>query len=107
MDLMGSNQVWTLIDPPKGPRPVGCKWVYKCKFRDDGEVMAFKARLVAKGYIQRLGVNFEETCRFRPGLWRNDIFSAWVDFEETYSPVPGLQGQACGGRIYSATWGRL
>ncbi|KAL0462291.1 UNVERIFIED_CONTAM: hypothetical protein Slati_0116700 [Sesamum latifolium] len=26
MDSMGSNQVWTLIDPPKGARPVGCKW---------------------------------------------------------------------------------
>ncbi|KAL0355751.1 UNVERIFIED_CONTAM: hypothetical protein Sradi_4022000 [Sesamum radiatum] len=31
MDSMGSNQVWTLVDPPKGARPIGCKWVYKCK----------------------------------------------------------------------------
>ncbi|KAL0434645.1 UNVERIFIED_CONTAM: Retrovirus-related Pol polyprotein from transposon TNT 1-94 [Sesamum radiatum] len=31
MDSMGSNQVWTLVDPPKGARPVGCKWVYKRK----------------------------------------------------------------------------
>ncbi|KAL0453560.1 UNVERIFIED_CONTAM: putative transposon Ty5-1 protein [Sesamum latifolium] len=29
MDSMGSNQVWTFIDPSKGARPVGCKWVYK------------------------------------------------------------------------------
>ncbi|KAL0448605.1 UNVERIFIED_CONTAM: Retrovirus-related Pol polyprotein from transposon RE2 [Sesamum latifolium] len=26
MDSMGSNQVWTLVDPPKGVRPVGYKW---------------------------------------------------------------------------------
>ncbi|KAL0445125.1 UNVERIFIED_CONTAM: hypothetical protein Slati_2235200 [Sesamum latifolium] len=52
MDSMGSNQVWTLVDPPKGARPVGCKWVYKSKFGADGEVTAFKARLVAKGYTQ-------------------------------------------------------
>ncbi|KAL0439350.1 UNVERIFIED_CONTAM: hypothetical protein Slati_2418000, partial [Sesamum latifolium] len=26
---MGLNQVWTVVDPPKGVRPVGCKWVYK------------------------------------------------------------------------------
>ncbi|KAL0410984.1 UNVERIFIED_CONTAM: Retrovirus-related Pol polyprotein from transposon RE2 [Sesamum latifolium] len=58
---MGSNQVWTLVDPPKGVRPVGCKWVYKRKLEADGEVTAFKARLVAKGYTQRPGVNFEET----------------------------------------------
>ncbi|KAL0361245.1 UNVERIFIED_CONTAM: hypothetical protein Sradi_3809000 [Sesamum radiatum] len=25
MDSMGPNQVWTLVDPPKGARPVGCK----------------------------------------------------------------------------------
>ncbi|KAL0361334.1 UNVERIFIED_CONTAM: hypothetical protein Sradi_3817900 [Sesamum radiatum] len=59
MDLMGSNQVWTLVDPSKGVRPAGCKWVYKRKLEADGEVIAFKARLVAQGYTQRLGVDFE------------------------------------------------
>ncbi|KAL0405215.1 UNVERIFIED_CONTAM: hypothetical protein Slati_3835400, partial [Sesamum latifolium] len=52
MDSMGSNQVWTLVDPPKGARPVGCKWVYKHKLGADREVTAFKARLVGKGYTQ-------------------------------------------------------
>ncbi|KAL0404113.1 UNVERIFIED_CONTAM: Retrovirus-related Pol polyprotein from transposon RE2 [Sesamum radiatum] len=61
MDSMGSNQVWTLVDPPKGVRPVGYKWVYKRKHGVEGEVTAFKARLVAKGYTQRPGVDFEET----------------------------------------------
>ncbi|KAL0462559.1 UNVERIFIED_CONTAM: Retrovirus-related Pol polyprotein from transposon TNT 1-94 [Sesamum latifolium] len=61
MDSMGSNQVWAPVYPPKGVRPVGCKWVYKCKLRADGEVTAFKARLVAKGYTLRPGVDFEET----------------------------------------------
>ncbi|KAL0439620.1 UNVERIFIED_CONTAM: hypothetical protein Slati_2445000 [Sesamum latifolium] len=49
MDSTGSNQVWTLVDPPKGVRPVGCKWVYKRKLGADGEVTAFKARLMEKG----------------------------------------------------------
>ncbi|KAL0411099.1 UNVERIFIED_CONTAM: hypothetical protein Slati_3699600 [Sesamum latifolium] len=61
MDSMDSNQVWTLVDPPKGVRPVGCKLVYKRKLGTDGEVTAFKARLVAKRYTQRPGVDFEKT----------------------------------------------
>ncbi|KAL0416842.1 UNVERIFIED_CONTAM: hypothetical protein Slati_3516100 [Sesamum latifolium] len=50
-----------LTNPPKGVRPVGCKWVYKYKLGADGEVTAFKARLVAKGYTQRPVVDFKET----------------------------------------------
>ncbi|KAL0394994.1 UNVERIFIED_CONTAM: Retrovirus-related Pol polyprotein from transposon TNT 1-94 [Sesamum latifolium] len=60
MDSMGSNQVWTMVDPPKGVRPVQYKSIYKRKVGTDGEVTAFKARLVAKGYTQRPGVDFEE-----------------------------------------------
>ncbi|KAL0361142.1 UNVERIFIED_CONTAM: Retrovirus-related Pol polyprotein from transposon TNT 1-94 [Sesamum radiatum] len=60
-DRSGSNEVWILVDPPKGVRPVGCKWVYKHKLGADGEVTAFKVRLVVKGYTQRPGVDFEET----------------------------------------------
>ncbi|KAL0462289.1 UNVERIFIED_CONTAM: hypothetical protein Slati_0116500 [Sesamum latifolium] len=63
MDSMGSNQVWTLVDPPKGIRPVGCKWVYKRKLGADGEVTAVKARLMAKGYTQRSGVDFGRPTR--------------------------------------------
>ncbi|KAL0367426.1 UNVERIFIED_CONTAM: hypothetical protein Sradi_3632700 [Sesamum radiatum] len=55
MDSMGSNQVWTLVDPPKGARLVGCKWVYKRKLGADGEVTAFKARLVAKDTLNDQG----------------------------------------------------
>ncbi|KAL0411202.1 UNVERIFIED_CONTAM: hypothetical protein Slati_3709900 [Sesamum latifolium] len=63
MDSMGSNQVWTLVDPPKGVRPVGCKWVYKRKLGADGEVTAFKARLMVKGYTQRPGSTLRKPIR--------------------------------------------
>ncbi|KAL0402109.1 UNVERIFIED_CONTAM: Retrovirus-related Pol polyprotein from transposon RE2 [Sesamum latifolium] len=84
MDSMGSNQDWTLIDPPKGARPIGCKWVYKRKLGADGEVTAFKARLVAKGYTQRPGVDFEET--YSPLAMAKSIRillakAAWYDYE--------------------------
>ncbi|KAL0327901.1 UNVERIFIED_CONTAM: Retrovirus-related Pol polyprotein from transposon TNT 1-94 [Sesamum calycinum] len=58
---MDSNHVWTLVDPPKGVKPVGCKWVYKRKLGADREVTAFKARLVVEGYTQQPGIDFDET----------------------------------------------
>ncbi|KAL0462789.1 UNVERIFIED_CONTAM: Retrovirus-related Pol polyprotein from transposon TNT 1-94 [Sesamum latifolium] len=61
MDSMDSNQVWTLVDLPKGVKPVGCKWVYKHKLGAGREITTFKARLVANGYTQRPRVDFEET----------------------------------------------
>ncbi|KAL0394331.1 UNVERIFIED_CONTAM: Retrovirus-related Pol polyprotein from transposon TNT 1-94 [Sesamum latifolium] len=77
------DEVWTLVDPPKGIRPVGCKWVYKRKL-GAGEVTAFKARLVVKGYIQRPGVDFEET--YSPVAMAKSIrillaIAAWYDYE--------------------------
>ncbi|KAL0411757.1 UNVERIFIED_CONTAM: Retrovirus-related Pol polyprotein from transposon RE2 [Sesamum latifolium] len=77
-------QVWTLVDPPKGVRLVGCKWVYKRKFGAEGEVTAFKDRLVAKGFTQRPGVDFEET--YLPVAMAKSIrillaIATWYEYE--------------------------
>ncbi|MDF3573139.1 reverse transcriptase domain-containing protein, partial [Enterobacter cloacae] len=61
MDSMYSNQVWTLVNPPEGIVPIGCKWIYKRKIGSDGKVETYKARLVAKGYNQKQGVDYEDT----------------------------------------------
>ena len=31
MESMYSNSVWSLIEAPKGVKPIGCKWIYKRK----------------------------------------------------------------------------
>ena len=61
MDSMYQNQVWSLVDAPKGIKPVGCKWVFKKKTDMEGKVSTYKARLVAKGFTQRQGIDYEET----------------------------------------------
>ena len=53
MDSIYSNQVWTLVDPPEGINPIGCKWVFKKKIGADGRVETYKARLVAKDFRQK------------------------------------------------------
>ncbi|KAA0035190.1 gag/pol protein [Cucumis melo var. makuwa] len=61
MKSMYFNSVWELLDLPEGVKPIGCKWIYKRKRDSAGKVQTFKARLVGKGYIQREGVDYEET----------------------------------------------
>ena len=42
MESMGSNSVWSLIEAPKGVKPIGCKWIYKRKRGQDGKVETSK-----------------------------------------------------------------
>eukprot|EP00253_Pinus_taeda_P034343 PITA_34343 len=49
-DAFIKNGTWKLVDPPLGTKPIGCKWVYKNKYKADGSLDKHKARLVAKGF---------------------------------------------------------
>jgi hypothetical protein len=55
------NQVWELVDPPPGCKPIGTKWVWKNKEGEKGEVVRNKSRRVAQGFSQKEGIDYEET----------------------------------------------
>ncbi|KAK8701846.1 hypothetical protein V6N13_020224 [Hibiscus sabdariffa] len=57
MDSMSDNQVWTLVEPPEGIKPTGCKWVFKKNIDMDGNVQTYKRRLVTKGFQKIHGVD--------------------------------------------------
>nr|GEZ09165.1 ribonuclease H-like domain-containing protein [Tanacetum cinerariifolium] len=42
-------------------KPIGCKWIYKVKYKSNCDIERYKARLVAKGYNQKEGVDYDET----------------------------------------------
>ena len=52
---------FTLVPLPANRTAIGCKWVYKTKRGADGAITKHKARLVAKGFLQRYGVDYDET----------------------------------------------
>ena len=62
-----NNGTWRRVKRPTGANVISCKWVYKLKKGDEGQLTVYKARLVARGFIQ-------EYMR---------------DYTNTYSPVAG------------------
>ena len=49
-DALIKNGTLRLVDPPIGTKPIGCKWIYKNKYKVDESLDKHKERLVAKGY---------------------------------------------------------
>ncbi|GJV21047.1 putative ribonuclease H-like domain-containing protein [Tanacetum coccineum] len=82
------QQVWVLVDLPKGKRAIGTKWIFRNKKDKRGIVIRNKARLVAQRYIQEEGIDYDEV--FAP----MDVKSAFLygKIEEEVYVVCSLLG---------------
>ena len=61
LHVLAINKTWSVFPLPPGKHTIGCKWIYKLKFKSDGFLDRHKARLVAKGYTQQEDVDFVQT----------------------------------------------
>jgi hypothetical protein len=61
MDAVDKNCTWELANLPRGHSAITLKWVFKLKRDEAGAIVKHKARLVACGYVQREGIDFDDT----------------------------------------------
>ncbi|GJU92472.1 putative RNA-directed DNA polymerase [Tanacetum coccineum] len=61
MEALNRNGTWFITELPKDKKAIGCKWVFKVKYKSNGEVERFKSKLEAKGFNQKEGIDYEET----------------------------------------------
>lgn len=54
------NNTWSVIDLPVGKKVIPCKWIFKTKRDDAGNISRYKARLVIKGFKQTKGIDYHE-----------------------------------------------
>jgi hypothetical protein len=91
IESMHENQVWNLVDPIDGVRPIDCKWVFKKKMRKDGNVHIYKARLVEKGFkdydetfspvamLKSVRILLAIVAYFNYEIWQMDIKMAFIN----------------------------
>ncbi|KAJ0910565.1 putative RNA-directed DNA polymerase [Helianthus annuus] len=61
LEALHRNDTWEIVDLPPNRKAIGCKWIYKIKYKASGEIERYKTRLVAKAFSQKEGINFFET----------------------------------------------
>lgn len=66
LEAFQHNNTWSMVPQLVGHKPIGCKQVYKIKYKSDSTIELYKARLVAKGYTQVEGVDYQETFPLPP-----------------------------------------
>nr|GEV47702.1 hypothetical protein [Tanacetum cinerariifolium] len=74
------EKVWSLVDCPKGVRPIGTKWVLKNKKDERGIVIKNKARLVAQRHTQEEGIDYDEVFAPVARIKAIILFLAYASF---------------------------
>jgi len=121
LDNFKRNQLWELVERPKGHNVIRAKWVFRNKQDQDGIVVTNKARLVAQGYTQVEGLDFRETyapvarlkairilldyaCAHNIKLYQMDVksafFNGYVNEEVYVEQPPGFEDYKQPNHVY-------
>ncbi|KAI3757461.1 hypothetical protein L6452_04998 [Arctium lappa] len=92
------QDVWELVDLPKGHRAIGTKWIFRNKKDERGIVIRNKARLVAQGYTQEEGIDYDEVFAPVARVEAIRLFLAYASFMQ-FKP-PGFENPSYPDRVY-------
>ena len=60
LQALKNNGVQSITKLPPRKRAIGCKWLFKTKYKSDGTIEQHKARLAIQGCRQQKGIDYEE-----------------------------------------------
>ena len=60
LKYLADFDTFDVVTLPLGKKLVGCKYVFKIKYKPDGSIGKYKAKLVAQGFSQQEGVDYNE-----------------------------------------------
>jgi len=61
LEAFVKQELFSIVLKPVGCKVIGCKWVFKTKLNENGQVECYKAWLVVQGFSQISGIDFNET----------------------------------------------
>ncbi len=61
LDSLHREGTWHVVPRSNDMFVIKCKWVFKIKTNEFGEVIRYKARLVAQGFTQTYGIDYDDT----------------------------------------------
>lgn len=63
------NDTRGLMERQEGKKIISLKWIFKTKYKANGEIQKLNVRIIVMGYTQQLGVDVE------------DVFYPWLTWK--------------------------
>nr|GEV45054.1 ribonuclease H-like domain-containing protein [Tanacetum cinerariifolium] len=100
------QNVWSLVDCPKGVRTIRTKWVLKNKKDKRGIVIRNKARLVAQVHTQEEGIDYDEVFALVARIKAIRLFLAYASFMRFIVYQMDVKSAFLYGATICIAWGR-
>ena len=79
MESMYSNSVWSLVEAPKGVKPIGCKWIYKRKRGLDGKGIDYEETFSPVAMLKSIRILLAVAASLDYEIWQMDVKTVFLN----------------------------